>query len=92
MIGQLSLVGFDWPTFLRNDDISIFCNHDVTHPDFEEGLTLSLNQDCFSYKMVRLYSINVFYKGAKPVQKKASYELSSFGFFQRSRYQKYWLQ
>jgi len=37
------------------------------------------------YRMVRLYSINVFYKGVKPVQKKASYELSSFGFFHRSR-------
>lgn len=36
--------------------------------------------------MVRLYSINVYYKDVKPVQKKAAYELSSFGFFQRSRY------
>lgn len=34
--------------------------------------------------MVKLYSINVFYKGVKPVQKKAAYELTSFGFFQRS--------
>jgi synaptobrevin family protein YKT6 len=31
-----------------------------------------------------IYAINVFFKGAKPVHKKASYELSSFGFFQRS--------
>ncbi|XP_003383349.1 PREDICTED: synaptobrevin homolog YKT6-like [Amphimedon queenslandica] len=34
--------------------------------------------------MVRLFAINVFYKGLKPIQKKASYELSSFGYFQRS--------
>lgn len=36
--------------------------------------------------MVKLFAINVFYKGLKPVQKKASYDLSSFGFFQRSGY------
>ncbi|KAL5470883.1 hypothetical protein EMCRGX_G028930 [Ephydatia muelleri] len=34
--------------------------------------------------MVRLYAINIFYKDFKPVQKKAAYELSSFGFFQRN--------
>lgn len=34
--------------------------------------------------MVKLYSINVYYKASKPVYKKAAYELSSFGFFQRS--------
>jgi synaptobrevin family protein YKT6 len=34
--------------------------------------------------MVRLFALHVFYKGIKPIQKKASYELSSFGFFQRS--------
>ncbi|XP_064382443.1 synaptobrevin homolog YKT6-like isoform X2 [Halichondria panicea] len=34
--------------------------------------------------MVKIFSITILYKSAKPVQKKASYELSSFGFFQRS--------
>lgn len=34
--------------------------------------------------MVKLFSINVFFKDVKPVQKKAAYDLSSFGFFQRS--------
>jgi hypothetical protein len=36
--------------------------------------------------MVKLFAINVFYKDLKPMQKKATYDLSSFGFFQRSRY------
>ena len=37
--------------------------------------------------MVRLYSISVYYKTepAKALEKKAAYELSSFGFFNRSR-------
>lgn len=34
--------------------------------------------------MVKLFAISVFYKGLKPVQKKAAYDLSSFGFFQRT--------
>lgn len=32
---------------------------------------------------MKLFAISVFYKGVKPVHKKATYELSSFGFFQR---------
>lgn len=32
---------------------------------------------------MKLFAINVFYKGVKPVHKKATYELSSFGFFHR---------
>ena len=35
---------------------------------------------------MKLFAITIFYKGAKPVQKKASYDLSTFGFFQRSGY------
>ena len=37
--------------------------------------------------MVRLYSISVYYKTdpATALEKKAAYELSSFGFFNRSR-------
>ena len=37
--------------------------------------------------MVRLYAISVFYKPepSKALEKKAAYELSSFGFFNRSR-------
>lgn len=35
--------------------------------------------------MVKLFAIGVYYKGLKPIHKKASYDLSSFGFFQRSR-------
>ena len=35
-------------------------------------------------EMVKLFAITVLYKSDKTVQKKAAYELSSFGFFQRS--------
>ena len=37
--------------------------------------------------MVRLYAITVYYKTepSKALEKKAAYELSSFGFFNRSR-------
>ena len=37
--------------------------------------------------MVRLYAISVYYKPdpSKALEKKAVYELSSFGFFNRSR-------
>lgn len=37
--------------------------------------------------MVRLYAISVYYKTepSKALEKKATYELSSFGFFNRSR-------
>ncbi|XP_065919443.1 synaptobrevin homolog YKT6-like [Dysidea avara] len=33
---------------------------------------------------MKLYAINIFYKDETPVHKKASYDLSSFGFFQKS--------
>ena len=38
-------------------------------------------------EMVRLYAITVYYKTepSKALEKKAAYELSSFGFFNRSR-------
>jgi len=33
---------------------------------------------------MKLYAINIFYKDETPVHKKASFDLSSFGFFQKS--------
>ena len=66
----------------------LWCNDDVLNGHYLETLfVVSLPSLCsVCSEMVKLFAITVLYKGDKAVQKKAAYELSSFGFFQRSGY------